>query len=149
MRTPPDIELELPADALEREAMELAMEPLAGLFEGGAGEGSALFVVSRNAGSASALRFWADAQRSGVGLANPELFPWCLANAPCGALARRFGITGPNATWLGGDEALQAAHVAASTALAAQQIERAYVVAVDFGSVTQGEGRLRAWLLVQ
>ena len=33
--------------------------------------------------------------------ANAELFPWTLANAAGGWLARHFGITGPNATYTG------------------------------------------------
>jgi 3-oxoacyl-(acyl-carrier-protein) synthase len=91
------------------------------------------------------VRFWADAVKSGVALASPELFPWCLANAPCGALARRFGITGPNATWLGGDAALPAAAAAAATSLAEGRVRRVFVVAVDFGVPPAQAGRLRGW----
>jgi len=147
MHTAPDVEFDLPAQALEREAMQIAIDGLVELFSDASGDDSALFVVSRNAGNASAERFWADAQRSGVALASPELFPWCLANAPCGALARRFGITGPNCTWLGGDDALHSAHAAAAAALGDGRVERAYVVAVEFGSPTSGRGRLQAWLV--
>ena len=67
----PSLMLELPADALEREALAGAMEALAPLMDGAGAPDSALLVVSDNAGRASALQFWADAQRSGVGLANP------------------------------------------------------------------------------
>jgi hypothetical protein len=139
-----DVELELHCDVLERQSMESAMDRLAPLFENASGERSALFLVSPNAGSATALRFWADAQTTGVAFANPELFPWCLANAPCAALARRFGIAGPNFTWLGDEEALQAASSAAEYALKQGRIECAFVVSVCF--CRRGvPGCLRAW----
>lgn len=47
----------------------------------------------------TALRFCAEALEVGPALASPAAFPRCLANAPCAAIARRFGMTGPNATW--------------------------------------------------
>lgn len=136
--------MDLAGDDLERSAIEAAMDELAPLFEGAAGPASALFVASPNAGTATALRFWSDAQRTGVALANPELFPWCLANAPCAALARRFSITGPNISWLGDDEALEAAWSAAELALQQGHALRAFIVSVRFGP----GGRLRAWRLV-
>jgi hypothetical protein len=118
---------------LEREAVEAAFAALAPLFEfEGARERAALFVVSSNAGSATAMRFWADAVRTGVALASPELFPWCLANAPCGALARRFGITGPNFTCLGDADALTGALQAATDELATGRVDVALVVAFEF-----------------
>jgi hypothetical protein len=57
-------------------------------------------VVSDNAGTETTVRFWRDALAVGLGVASPGAFPWCLANAPCAMIARRFGITGPNLTWL-------------------------------------------------
>ena len=146
MIRPADIEFELHCDVLERQAMESAMDRLAPLFENGSGERSALFLASPNAGSATALRFWADAQTTGVALANPELFPWCLANAPCAELARRFGIVGPNATWLGGEEALQAAWSAAGYVLKHRQVECVFVVSICFGRC-DAPGWLRAWYI--
>lgn len=137
----------LPADALERDALEAVLESLDEIFTGAAGPASAIFVASNDAGSRTALRFWADAQRTGVAVANPELFPWCLANAPCGALARRFGITGPNATWLGRRDALEAAWAAAQTHLARGAVQRAFVVALDFDPIPPDPARLRAWRL--
>jgi len=119
--------------ALEREAVEAAFAALAPLFEfEGSRERAALVVVSSNAGSATSMRFWADALRTGVALASPELFPWCLANAPCGAIARRFGITEPNFTCLGEAEALAGALQAAADELAAARVEVAVVVAFEF-----------------
>lgn len=141
-----DIEVELPGDLLERQAIESVMDQIAGLFENGAGDRSGIFLASPNAGNSTAQRFWADAQGVGVAFANPELFPWCLANAPCAALARRFGITGPNFTWLGGEDALQAAWSAAEIAIHRRRIERAFVVGVSFGE-SGATGRLRAWCL--
>jgi hypothetical protein len=143
----PAIDLEL-GDVLEPEAMASVMQRLAPLFAGGSGDDSGLFVASPNAGSATALRFWADAMRDGVALASPQLFPWCLANSPCAALARQFAITGPSTTWLGGDEAMAAAWSAAERAVSRRQVQRAYVVRVVFGGGRpQASGRLQAWRL--
>jgi len=128
---------------LEREAVEAALATLAPLFEfDGARERSALFVVSSNAGSATAMRFWADAVRTGVALASPELFPWCLANAPCGAIARRFGITGPNFTCLGEANALTGALQAAADELAAARVDVALIVAFEFADTVHGRAEL-------
>lgn len=129
--------------APERDALDAAMTELTALFTGGGNARTALFVASTDAGSRTALRFWAEARRTGVALANPELFPWCLANAPCAAIARRFGITGPNGTWLG-DDALAAAWSAADTHLAKGFVEQVIVVSVDFGHAP-GQPRLEAW----
>ena len=64
-------------------------------------------------------------------MANPELFPWCLANAPAAALARRFGITGPNYSLLGGDDAALAAFHAASDDLTTRRVDAAVVVKLE------------------
>lgn len=93
---------------------------------------SGLYVVSANAGFQSSLLFWTEAQRSGIAFANPELFPWTLANAPGGWLARHFGITGPNATYTGHLEALFAAFEQAGEDLTEARINTAWIVAVDF-----------------
>lgn len=128
---------------LEREAVEAAFTTLAPLFEfDGARERSALFVVSSNAGSATSMRFWADAVRTGVALASPELFPWCLANAPCGALARRFGITGPNFTVLGEADALAGTLQAAADELAASRVEVVSIVAIEFADAAHARAEL-------
>lgn len=140
MRCEQELAVSLPAGALEREALAAAFDALAPLFDGVAGDGTALFVASSDAGTASTLRFWAEAQRTGVAFANPELFPWCLANAPGAALARRFGITGPNVTWLGGEDAVQAARSTAASQLADGSVARVCLVALDFG-----QADLRAW----
>lgn len=129
--------------ALEREAVETAFAALAPLFEfEGARDRAALFVVSSNAGSATSMRFWADAVRTGVALASPELFPWCLANAPCGALARRFGITGANFTCLGEADALAGALQAAADELAAGRVEVVLVVAFEFADTVHARAEV-------
>ena len=137
--------LELPADALEREALGGAMEALAPMMDGAGGPDSALLVVSDNAGRASALQFWADAQRSGVGLANPELFPWCLANSPGAALSRRFGLAGPNITWLDGPAVQAQAWEAAHDLLRSGRAARVFLVALHLGQDGQ-PGWLHAWV---
>lgn len=129
--------------SLEREAVEAAFAALTPLFEfDGARERTALFVVSSNAGSATSMRFWADAVRTGVALASPELFPWCLANAPCGAIARRFGITGPNFTCLGEADALTGALQAAADELAASRVEVVLIVAFEFADAVHARAEL-------
>ncbi|RZT95090.1 beta-ketoacyl synthase N-terminal-like domain-containing protein [Rivibacter subsaxonicus] len=117
---------------LEREAIEAIAPALAPLFEreGAPAHRSGLYLATSDAGAATSLRFWSEARRTGLALANPELFPWCLANAPCGALARRFGVTGPNLSVLGQADALLAAFDAALDALASERIDIAIVVAL-------------------
>jgi len=94
----------LPSAASEREALEAALDALAPIFTAvpamdGERDG-ALLVVSDDAGRATAVSFWRDALRTGLALASPGAFPWCLANAPCATIAQRFGVTGANVTWL-------------------------------------------------
>jgi hypothetical protein len=138
------VTIALPADALEREALAGAMDALAPLMDGAGGPDSALLVVSDNAGRASALQFWADAQRSGVGLANPDLFPWCLANSPAAALSRRFGLAGPNITWLDGPTVQTQAWQAAHDLLRSRRAARVFLVVLRLGQDGQ-PGWLRAW----
>lgn len=133
--------------ALEREAVEALGDLLAEQFDSDTPpDRVALVVVSDNAGSATSLRFWSEAQRTGVALASPELFPWCLANAPCGALARRFGVTGPNVTLLGEAEALAAGCDHASDLLAAGNADAVVLLAISFAE-PPGAGVARAWRL--
>ena len=140
----PALTIELPAEALEREALAGAAEALAPLMDGAGGPDSALLIVSDNAGRASALQFWADAQRSGVGLANPDLFPWCLANSPGAALSRRFGLAGPNITWLDGPAVQAQAWQVAHDLLRAGRAGRVFLVALRLGQDGQ-PGWLKAW----
>jgi len=119
--------------ALEREAMQQIGDGIADLFDMDAPkERIGLLVASDNAGTATSVKFWAEAVRTGVGLASPELFPWCLANAPCGSLARRFAITGPNSTLLGEADALRAAFDNSVDLLTQERINSAIIVALCF-----------------
>lgn len=127
---------------LEREAMDQIADGIAPLFDAPGGR-IGLIVASDNAGTATSVQFWADALRTGVAFAGPELFPWCLANAPCGALARRFGITGPNSTLLGEADALLAALDTGEELLAQDRVDAAVIVAVCFASAGQ-HGRAMA-----
>ena len=131
MRIEPSRHGSLPP-APDRETVTMLAERLLGLHDPERPTG--LYLASGNAGMAPAVRFWEDACRDGVAFASPEMFSWCLANAACGALARAFGIIGPNATFLGGAEALGAALDHAADDLEAGCTEAALVVAVDFGA---------------
>lgn len=117
----------------EKDLLPAIGQQLAPLFHPGPEAGRAgLYLVSANAGFQSSLSFWADAKRSGVAVANPELFPWTLANAPCGWLAREFQVTGPNFTYTGGNEALSAALSQACEHLRTATVDTAWVIAIDF-----------------
>ena len=62
------------------------------------GNQTAVYFVSSNAGTFSSITFWQNALEHSPRFANPGIFPWCLANATSGYIARRFSITGPNYT---------------------------------------------------
>ena len=62
------------------------------------GNQTAVYFVSSNAGTFSSIAFWQNALEHSPRFANPGIFPWCLANATAGYIARRFSITGPNYT---------------------------------------------------
>lgn len=120
---------------LEREAMNQIADGIAPMFDIDVpGERVALLVASDNAGTATSVRFWSDALRTGVAVASPELFPWCLANAPCGALARRFSVTGPNSTMLGEADALFTALDTGEELLMQDRVDTVFIVAVSFVS---------------
>lgn len=62
-------------------------------------EATGLYIISNHIGTNSSLAFWKDVIKNGPSFANPELFPWTLANSVGGYIARHFGITGPNYTY--------------------------------------------------
>jgi len=62
------------------------------------GKQSAVYFISSNAGTFSSIAFWENALEHSPRFANPGIFPWTLANATSGYIARRFSITGPNYT---------------------------------------------------
>lgn len=64
-------------------------------------DATGLYVISNHIGTRSSIEFWKDVLKEGPAFANPELFPWILANSACGFIARHFKITGPNFTYTG------------------------------------------------
>ncbi|MFN0175388.1 MAG: hypothetical protein ACKVU0_12115 [Saprospiraceae bacterium] len=86
----------------EKETMDVVNAQLLKVFGlPAAPEKTGIYLISTNAGFYSSVAFWKEVLDKGPGLANPERFPWTLANAPCGAMSRAFGITGPNYTFTG------------------------------------------------
>jgi 3-oxoacyl-(acyl-carrier-protein) synthase len=140
--------------ALEREAVDAITPIVADLLAplvapGAARERVGLFVASTNAGAPTSLRFWAEAQRTGLALASPELFPWCLGNAACRALSRELGITGPNFTFLGDATALADAVEAADDLLHAGRIDHGLVVMLNFANSAQDQAHGLALVAAQ
>jgi 3-oxoacyl-(acyl-carrier-protein) synthase len=145
MRIDAHIEGEL-VYAAHRETLEALAERVKPLFESEpAVPRGGLYVASSNAGCQSALLFWQEVRRAGVAFANPELFPWALANSPCGWLARRFQITGPNVTYTGTTGVL-AAMEHASDDLEGGIVDAAWIVAIDFAA---HEGEWTRFFLVR
>lgn len=62
------------------------------------GNQTAIYFISSNAGTFSSIAFWENALEHSPRFANPRIFPWTLANATSGYIARKFSITGPNYT---------------------------------------------------
>ncbi|WP_452225970.1 hypothetical protein [Lacinutrix cladophorae] len=62
------------------------------------GNQTALCFITLNAGTFSSIAFWENALEHSPRFANPGIFPWTLANATSGYIARKFSITGPNYT---------------------------------------------------
>lgn len=119
--------------ASEKETLPLVATRLAPLFHPPVSpDESGLYLVSANAGFQSSQLFWAQAQRQGVSTANPELFPWTLANAPAAWLARYYQLTGPNVTYTGKASALLAALQQADDDLRSKRTSTAWIIALDF-----------------
>ncbi|WP_143071861.1 hypothetical protein [Nitrosospira briensis] len=133
---------------LERELIASITPRLVPLFDSGVPRHrTCLIVASSNAGAATSVKFWADAAQVGPALASPELFPWCLANAPCGAIARHFGVTGPNFTLLGAGDAMMGAIEAAAGQFALDCADMAVVVVPQFAELQGETGHLFAFRL--
>lgn len=138
--------LALPSATSDQSALESVLDLLAPVFEEAtANDGErdgALLLVTDDAGSATAVQFWRDALAVGPALASPGAFPWCLANAPCAMIARRFAVTGPNITWLATRSDPHSAFDAPAawladhllSALATGQPTQAWLVALHFGA---------------
>ncbi|MFT3702671.1 MAG: hypothetical protein QM802_09890 [Agriterribacter sp.] len=87
-------------DKQEKEAMPGIVEKIEKEFGKPANPAAiALYVISNHIGTNASLAFWKDVINNGPAFANPELFPWTLANSACAYIARHFGITGPNYTY--------------------------------------------------
>lgn len=133
---------------LEREVVDSITPRLVPLFDSGVPRNrTCLLVASSNAGAATSIRFWTDATLVGAALASPELFPWCLANAPCGAIARHFGVTGPNFTLLGAADAMMGAIETTIGQFALDCADMAVVVVPQFAEVQGETGHLFAFRL--
>jgi hypothetical protein len=87
-------------DTLEKEAMPGIVDSIEKEFgRPRQPDATGLYVISNHTGTNASLAFWKDVIKNGAAFANPELFPWTLANSACGYIARHFGITGPNYTF--------------------------------------------------
>lgn len=87
-------------DKQEKEAMPGIIETIEKTFgKPERPDVTGLYVISNHTGTNASLAFWKDVIQHGPAFANPELFPWTLANSACGYIARHFGITGPNYTY--------------------------------------------------
>ena len=64
---------------------------------------SALYLLTNTAGIDSSVKLWANALVHSPRFANPNIFPWTLANATAGYIARQFSIEGPNYTLVSND----------------------------------------------
>jgi len=101
-----------------------------------------IYLISSNAGFYSSVAFWEEVLEKGPGLANPERFPWTLANAPCGAISRAFGITGPNYTFHGTAMDLPVTLEQIDFDLSQELISQAWLIALDFGKNLKENTRL-------
>lgn len=87
-------------DKQEKEAMHGIIETIEQTFgKPERPDATGLYIISNHIGTNASLAFWKDVIENGPAFANPELFPWTLANSACGCIARHFGITGPNYTY--------------------------------------------------
>jgi len=96
-----------------------------------------LYLATGDAGIDVAVTFWAEALASSPRFANPADFPWTLANAPAGAIARALDIRGPCFTLVGGAEAMIAVLARADQDLARGRVREAVVVGCDLAEEVQ------------
>jgi hypothetical protein len=140
------VSLRLDPALAEQAGFEAALDALAPLFDAVplvAGERRhPLLAVTEDGGSRTSVQFWASALQSGLGLASPGDFPWCLANAACATIARRFALTGPNHTWLVESLASPEAFAAAAAVMADEGGSDIWVMASRFSGP---EPRLALW----
>ncbi len=96
-----------------------------------------LYLATGDAGIDVAVTFWAEALASSPRFANPASFPWTLANAPAGLIARALDLRGPCHTLVGGAEAMVAALAHADADLARGRVREAVVVGCDLAAEIQ------------
>jgi 3-oxoacyl-(acyl-carrier-protein) synthase len=96
-----------------------------------------LYLATGDAGVAVSGGFWAAALAESPRFASPADFPWTLANAPAGLLARELAIRGPNYTLVGGADAMLAALEHAREDLGRGRIGEALVVGCDLAARPQ------------
>lgn len=112
--------------------------------------GEALYVATTDGGAREALAFWAAAQQTGLGFANPGPFPWTLANSATGRISQVLGITGPCTTYVGGEEAVAEAEQDAGADLEEGLVTSALVVALaGVGPVPPDGGTVTVQLTAQ
>jgi hypothetical protein len=112
--------------------------------------GEALYVATSDGGAREALAFWAAARETGLSFANPAAFPWTLANSATGRISQVLAITGPCTTYVGGEEALEAARQDAGDDVASQLVETALVVSLrGLDPIGPDGGRVRMELVAE
>lgn len=138
------------------ELIARAIEPL--LSPAIAPEKRGLYLATADAGIADTLQFWAAALAETPRFASPANFPFCLANAPAGQLARELCLRGPCYTLVGAAEAVDAAIDHALVDLDQGWVEEAVVVACNLGPAPRaaalvvgdvgelGQSDVRAWV---
>jgi 3-oxoacyl-(acyl-carrier-protein) synthase len=90
-----------------------------------------IYLATGDAGVVASVGFWAAALAESPRFASPADFPWTLANAPAGLLARELAIRGPSYTLVGDADAMLAAFEHAIDDLERGVVAEAIVVACD------------------
>lgn len=110
----------------------------------------ALYVATSDGGAREALAFWATAQETGLAFANPSAFPWTLANSATGRISQALAVNGPCTTYVGGEDALEAALQDAGADVEAGLVDRALVVSLrGLDPIEPGGGPVRVALLAE
>ena len=90
-----------------------------------------LYLATSQGGVAMAVSFWKDALDQTPRFASPADFPRTLANAPASEIARELVLRGPNHSFVGEDEAIEAALEEGANDLEKGVIKEALIVAFD------------------
>jgi hypothetical protein len=136
-------------ESSEKEIMDAVNESLRSNFgQPENPEKTGLYLISPNAGFISAVAFWKEVLAKSPGLANPELFPWTLANSSCSAVARAFGIKGPNYTFTESFSGFRNVIEQVDFDFNVKQTEIAWVIAIDFKDNNKDETQLSAFKIL-